>query len=455
MSENQEYIEIVNMVENQSWGNVKHAISYMHAAEIVDMMRKLKSSARPIVFRLLSRDTAAYVFSELETDEQEALIDSMNEYEIKELLHEMSPDDRTSLFEELPSDITRKIFSLMRENDISITRKLLGYPEDSVGRIMTPEYLDVLPHFTVEKTIEHIRAFGKDSETFEVIYVVDFDSTLLGYILLKDLLTAKLEDKVESFMHTDVVYMSVYADQEEAVVISKKYDMLYIPVVDSRNALIGIVTVDDLFDVAVEEDTEDFHKLGAISIDEDFDVSIKQAGVFTLYKKRISWLFILVFVNIFSGAVIGAFQTIITEYVALIFFLPLLIDSAGNAGSQSSTLIIRSLATGDVKKSDWFFMLIKEIFISVSLGVTMSMAVALIAIFRGGFIIAIVVSTAMILVVLIGSLIGLCLPFILTKLKMDPAASSVPLVASLCDISGTAVYLSLASFILTKFVIMK
>lgn len=450
MSENQEYIEIINMVENQRWGKVKHALLDMHAAEIVEMMRKLKSNASPIVFRLLSGDKAAYVFSELKTEEQEDLIDSMNEYEIKELLHEMSPDDRTSLFEELPADITRRIFSLMKEKDITVTRKLLGYPEDSVGRIMTPEYIDVLPHFTVEKTLDHIRAFGRDSETFEVIYVVDFDGTILGYILLKDLLFAKLEERVESFMHTEVVYISVYADQEEAVIISKKYDLLYIPVVDSKNALIGIVTVDDLFDVAVEEDTEDFHKLGAISIDEDFDVSIKQASVFTLYKKRISWLFILVFVNVFSGAIIGIFQTTISQYISLIFFLPLLIDSAGNAGSQSSTLIIRSLATGDVKKSDWFFMFIKEILISATLGITMSAAVSLIAIFRGGFMIAIVVSLAMILVVIIGSLIGLCLPFILTKLKMDPAASSVPLVSSLCDISGTAIYLSLATVILTK-----
>ena len=252
-------------------------------------------------------------------------------------------------------------------------------------------------------------------------------------------------------MHTDIICLSVYSDQEEAVRVGRKYDLLYIPVVDSKNALIGIVTIDDIFDIAEEEDTEDFHKLGAISIDDDFDSNIKQANPIVLYKRRIFWLFVLVFVNIISGYVIGMFEETISKYVSLIFFLPLLIDSAGNAGAQSSTLIIRSLSVGDVKKSDWLFMLGKEILVSTTLGLTMSVAVSLIAIFRGGLIIALVVSLSMILVVVIGSLIGLCLPFLFVKFKKDPTTSSVPLVTSICDISGTAIYLLLATTILTNF----
>ena len=452
MVENKEYTEIINIIENQRWDKLKYLLASMHAAEIVDVIRILDSDKnRSIVFRLLSREMSAYVFSELEPEEQEIIIISMNENELKELIHEMSPDDRTSLFEELPSDITKKIFSLMGEKDLNITRQLLGYPEDSIGRIMTPEYVDVLPDYTVKQTLEYIRKYGKDSETFEVIYVVQKDDTLIGYILLKDLLFASQDDKIEDLMHTDIICLSVYSDQEEAVRVGRKYDLLYIPVVDSKNALIGIVTIDDIFDIAEEEDTEDFHKLGAISIDDDFDSNIKQANPIVLYKRRIFWLFVLVFVNIISGYVIGMFEETISKYVSLIFFLPLLIDSAGNAGAQSSTLIIRSLSVGDVKKSDWLFMLGKEILVSTTLGLTMSVAVSLIAIFRGGLIIALVVSLSMILVVVIGSLIGLCLPFLFVKFKKDPTTSSVPLVTSICDISGTAIYLLLATTILTNF----
>ncbi|KLI29277.1 magnesium transporter [Brachyspira hyodysenteriae] len=452
MVENKEYTEIINIIENQRWDKLKYLLASMHAAEIVDIIRILDSDKnRSIVFRLLSREMSAYVFSELEPEEQEKIIISINENELKELIHEMSPDDRTSLFEELPSDITKKIFSLMGEKDLNITRQLLGYPEDSIGRIMTPEYIDVLPDYTVKQTLEYIRKYGKDSETFEVIYVVQKDDTLIGYILLKDLLFANQDDKIEDLMHTDIIYLSVYSDQEEAVRVGRKYDLLYIPVVDSKNALIGIVTIDDIFDIAEEEDTEDFHKLGAISIDDDFDSNIKQANPIVLYKRRIFWLFVLVFVNIVSGYVIGMFEETISKYVSLIFFLPLLIDSAGNAGAQSSTLIIRSLSVGDVKKSDWLFMLGKEILVSTTLGLTMSVAVSLIAVFRGGLIIALVVSLSMILVVVIGSLIGLCLPFLFVKFKKDPTTSSVPLVTSICDISGTAIYLLLATTILTNF----
>ncbi|WP_456060222.1 magnesium transporter, partial [Brachyspira pilosicoli] len=351
---NSQYIEIINIIENKRWDKFKYLLNDMHPIEIVDIMRILESSKdKTILFRLLSTEKSALVFAELDANEQEELISSMNDKEIEELMHEMSPDDRTSLFEELPEEINKKIFSLMEKEDLDITKKLLAYPEYSVGRIMTTEYISISPNFSVNQTLEYIRKYGKDSETFEVIYIVDNKNTLLGYILLKDLLFANRTDIIEKLMHTDIIYLSAYSDQEEAVLVGRKYDLLYIPVVDAKNALIGIVTIDDIFDIAEEEETEDFHKLGAISIDDDFTGNIKQAPILTLYKKRITWLFILVFINIFSGYFIGIFEETISKYVSLIFFLPLLIDSAGNAGAQSSTLIIRSLSLGDVKKSDW------------------------------------------------------------------------------------------------------
>lgn len=448
MNQENQYSTILNLVENKNFIKIKHLLTRILPAEVVEIIRHIENYNDKItVFRLLSKEYSADVFSEFNTEEQENILSQLNEYEIKNLIHEMSPDDRTALFENIDEDIKTNLFSIMQKEDLEETKELLAYPEYSVGRVMTTDFLDIKPYFTIEKTLDYIKEHGRDSEIFEVIYVVDNDNVLKGYVLLSELIFAKMYSRVHDITHQEVVSISVFADQEEAVFISKKYDLLYIPVVDGNGKLIGIVTVDDIMDIAEEEDTEDFHKLGAISSIDD-DENIKQAPVFKLYKKRIFWLFILVFVNVISGTIIGMFEGTINKYIALIFFLPLLIDSAGNAGAQASTLIIRSLATGNVKIADWFFMFLKEALVSITLGLTMSLAVSLIAFWRGGIKISIVVSIAMVLVVTIGSLIGMSLPFLLSKLKIDPATSSAPLVASICDISGTAIYLALATFIL-------
>jgi magnesium transporter len=328
-----------------------------------------------------------------------------------------------------------------------MTKEILEFPEDSIGRLITLEYLSVTPDYSVAKTIDYIRKNGRDSEIFEIVYIVDDIYKLIGYVSLKDLMFAKKDSNIEDIIHTDIISISVYSDQEEAVVKSKKYNLISIPVINENRTLLGIITIDDILDIAEEEDTEDFHKIMGIS---DMGKSISSASVFMLYRKRILWLFILVFVNTISGAIIANYYDLMSKYISLIFFLPLLIGSAGNAGAQSSTLIIRSLTTGDIKKTDWFIMLIKELLVSAALALTMSIFVSFIAFFRGGLMLSLVVSGAMFLVVIIGSIIGAALPFILGKLKLDPATSSVPLVSSLCDISGSAIYLMLATFILSR-----
>ena len=449
-----ENLEVINTIKNENWNKLRTLLSNMLEAEIVDIINYVEddeyTNTRYIIFSLIDDiDIKAYVFSELTLPIKEYLINYMSDDELKILIHNMHPDDKTSLFENIDTDLADRIFSLLYKSDLKEINQLLSYPEDSIGRIMTTEYLYIKVHFTVEDTINQIRQYGKDSEAFEVIYVINDDNVLVGYVLLKDLLVAKLESSIDEIMYTDIIYLSVYSDKEEAVLVGKKYDLLYIPVVDSNNVLIGIVTIDDIFDIAEEEDTEDFHKLGGVSVSDEFYSSIKTASVFNLYNRRITWLCILIFINIISGYFIGIFEGVIAKYISLILFLPLLIDSAGNAGAQSSTLIIRSLSVGDVKKSDWFFMFFKEILISLLLGGTMSIAVSLIAIFRGGFIIALVVSISMIVVVTIGSLIGLSLPFLFMKLKKDPTTSSVPLVTSICDICGTAIYLFIATIFLS------
>ncbi len=447
-----ENLEVINTIKNKNWDKLKSLLANMLEAEIVDIIDYVDDDdTKYRIFSLIdSIDIKAYVFSELNLHIKEYLIMQMKDYDLKILIHSMSPDDRTALFEEISFNIKNRISALIYKSDLKEINKLLSYPEDSIGRIMTTEYLSIKLHYTVEDTINQIRKFGKDSEAFEVIYVINDDGVLFGYVLLKDLLIAKLSSSIDEIMYTDIISLSVYSDKEEAVLIGKKYDLLYIPVVDDDNILIGIVTIDDIFDIAEEEDTEDFHKLGAVGVSDDFDSSIKNASVLNLYHRRITWLFILIFINIISGYFINFFEGIISKYISLILFLPLLIDSAGNAGAQSSTLIIRSLSVGDVKKSDWFFMFFKEIFISLLLGATMSIAVALLAIFRGGIKIAIVVAISMTLVVTIGSLIGLSLPFLFVMLKKDPTTSSVPLVTSICDICGTAIYLLLATILLSS-----
>ncbi len=447
-----ENLEVINTIKNKNWDKLQSLLANMLEAEIVDIIDYVDDDdTKYRIFSLIdSIDIKAYVFSELNLHIKEYLIMQMKDYDLKILIHSMSPDDRTALFEEISFNIKNRISALIYKSDLKEINKLLSYPEDSIGRIMTTEYLSIKLHYTVEDTINQIRKFGKDSEAFEVIYVINDDGVLFGYVLLKDLLIAKLSSSIDEIMYTDIISLSVYSDKEEAVLIGKKYDLLYIPVVDDDNILIGIVTIDDIFDIAEEEDTEDFHKLGAVGVSDDFDSSIKNASVLNLYHRRITWLFILIFINIISGYFINFFEDIISKYISLILFLPLLIDSAGNAGAQSSTLIIRSLSVGDVKKSDWFFMFFKEIFISLLLGATMSIAVALLAIFRGGIKIAIVVAISMTLVVTIGSLIGLSLPFLFVMLKKDPTTSSVPLVTSICDICGTAIYLLLATILLSS-----
>ncbi|HPV88158.1 MAG TPA: magnesium transporter, partial [Bacteroidales bacterium] len=293
----------------------------------------------------------------------------------------------------------------------------------------------------VEHAFEHIRMYGKDSETLNVIYIVDKQWKLIDDIRIKELILASPEQKVSELMDSRFVALHVMDDQETAVKTFQDYDRVALPVVNNEGILLGIVTIDDIMDVVEEETTEDFHKFG--SFQQSISNPLKERAL-QLYKNRIVWLFALVFVNIFSGAAISSFESIIQSVVSLVFFLPLLIDSGGNAGSQSATLMIRALATGDVKLSDWYKLIGKELIVSFMLGVTMAAGVAVIASFRAPEIIA-VVAISMVLIVISGSLIGMLLPFIFTKFKLDPATASAPLITSISDIFGVLIYFSIAA----------
>jgi magnesium transporter len=336
------------------------------------------------------------------------------------------------------------MFELLDSEDLKEARWLLGYPEDSVGRLMTPDYVAVRPHWTVAQALRQVRRKGKDSETISRIYVVDDDWVLLDDIELRRMILADPEVSVSDIMDHSFVSVSAFEEREEAVRRIRRYDITAIPVLDSAGVIVGIVTVDDVLDVAEEEATEDFHKVGSVG---PIRISLRDAPVSMLYQRRIGWLMTLVFVNILSGAGIAAFEDTIAATVALVFFLPVLIGSGGNAGSQSATLMIRALATGDVRAADWLRLVGKEVSVALLLGLTMAAGVAAIAAIRAPEVL-VVVALTMTIIVLVGCLVGMSMPFLLTRFGRDPATASTPLITSIADISGVVIYFSIATWLL-------
>ncbi|MDD3526447.1 MAG: magnesium transporter, partial [Bacteroidales bacterium] len=315
--------------------------------QLTQLIEESSENDQIILFRLLNRSQAKEVFQLLSYENQEQIIEGLaqNSQELSDLLNDLEPDDRTAFFEELPGQVTQQLIQCLSPEERTIAIQLLGYPEDSIGRLMTPEYVAIKPQNTVGQTFEHIRKFGRDSETLNVIYIVDNDWKLVDDIRIKELLLASPQQKIEELMDRRFIALNAMDDQESAIKTFRDYDRVALPVINAEGTLIGIVSVDDMMDVVEEESTEDFHKFGS------FQSAIANPlteRIGALYKNRIVWLVALVFMNVFSGAILSSFEHVIQTVVSLVFFLPLLIDSGGNAGSQSATLMIRSLAIGDV-----------------------------------------------------------------------------------------------------------
>jgi magnesium transporter len=432
------------LIETRKWKALKRELKECEPVQVAEIIENLPKPDDILLFRLLPREQAKETFQHLTHDEQENIIKglAMNTGKITSLLNDLDPDDRTAFLEELPGGITQRLLQLLSAEERKIATSLLGYPEDSVGRLMTPEYVAVKPHFTVEQALDHIRKYGKDSETLNVIYVVNDNGKLIDDIRIKEIILASPGQKIAEIMDNRFTALSALDDQELAIRIFQDYDRVALPVIDTKGILLGILTFDDVMDVAEEETTEDFHRFGSI---QDAIFNPLKARIFHLYQKRIVWLSALVFMNVFSGAAIANFEDVIESVVALVFFLPLLIDSGGNAGAQSATLMIRSLAIGDVRPKDWLRLFGKELLVALLLGVTMAIAVALVASFRAPEVVVVVMVT-MVLTVMTGSLIGLLLPFVFTRFKLDPATASAPLITSIADICGVLIYFSIASW---------
>ncbi len=437
--------DILEMLEGGRFAEVRDFLATQPAPEIAELLSALKDRDRLLLFRMLPRQLADEVFSLLDSRLENRLLEGMVQEDIRHVLATLSPDDRTALFDELPAQVTQRLLALLDERDRRQALALLSYPQSSVGRLMTDRYVKIRPDCTVGEALEHIRRTGGDSEILEMIYMADEGGRFIAGLRLRKLLLVDPSTPVDDLTERQPACLTSLQDREEAIHVFKKYDVYALPVVDTDGILLGIVTADDILDVAEEEDTEDFHRLATVR---PLRMDFKAATAGLLIRKRIGWLLGLVVVGVFSGAGIRVFEETIVAVVALVFFLPLLIDSGGNAGSQASTLVVRAMATGEIESRDWLRLLLREIGLSVWLGCAMAFAVFLLGLWRGGWRVAIVVALSMLTVVVTGSLLGTLLPIGLYKIRLDPATASGPLVTSMADVLGVLIYFSIARWVL-------
>jgi magnesium transporter len=438
--------EIEELIRDKDWSVLRDALEVWPAPELSDLLLSLPEADRALFFRALQRESAADVFSYLDPTDQDDLLRVLTDEETRQLLANMLPDDRTHLLEELPGQVTQRMLNLLNPADLREARWLLGYPEGSVGRLMTPDYIAVKQNWTVEQALRHIRQAGKTSETINRIYVVNVDWHLIDDIALRRFIFADPDELVADLMGQSFASVSAFADSAEAVRVIRHYDLVALPVLDSDGTLVGIVTVDDLLDVAEEEATEDFHRVGSV---EPIYTRLGETPLAVLYRRRVAWLLALVVMSVPSFFTMRHYEATTAQVGALVFFLPLLIGSAGNAGSQSATLLVRALATGDLTGGQgWLYFLWREIRVAATLGGTMAAAVSIPAWFFGGQQVAFVVVLTMVSVVILGSLVGMSLPFMLERVGLDPAIASAPLVASISDMVGVFSYLAFATWYL-------
>ncbi len=433
--------EIRDLIESRNWAGLRDVMSHWRVRDIADLISDLDKEHRVFLFRSLPRNLAASVFSQFDSQDQEALLKDLSDEETRHIISNLKPDDRTALLEELPGQATQKLLNLLSPEDVREACQLLGYPEDSVGRLMTPDYVAVRPDWTVAEAMNHIRKKGRESETFTVVYVTDKTWHLVGAVSLRQLVLSGPSEIIADIMTTPAVNLCAFTDGEEAAKTFDKYSLFVLPVVDSDGVLVGIVTGDDVLELTTEEATEDFHKGGAVS---PLKVGFSEAGVGLLYRSRIGWLMMLVFVDLVSATMISRFENAISKVLPLVFFLPMLIDSGGNAGAQSSTLVIRDLATGDAKHKDWLGLILKEIGISLALGFTISLVVWGPSALQGGIPVGAVVATSCVAIVTISSVVGVAVPIVMSMLGLDPAASSAPLITSIADVLGVLIYFNIA-----------
>lgn len=422
---------------------VKKALEHVHPSEAAEALMQLPRFQLMTALTHVSIREQAEIFSFLPLEVQVEVISELTQRDVVRLVTHLSHDERADLVAELPDALKEAIIHKLDLREQEDIRKLEAYEEGEVGAIMTSDFAALDPGLSVQGAIEALRRRAADSETIYYAYVLDENRHILGVITLKRLITSSPDARIADIMTREPITLRTREPQEEAVRVLQRTDLIALPVIDREERMVGIVTYDDIQDVAEEESTEDFHRIGGTGGDGTINLSL--ANPFQLIRMRLPWLMVLVFVNLFSGAGIAFYEDTIQAVVALVFFLPLLIASGGNAGSQSATLMVRAIAIGDVQPRDWFRLLRRELVTSLIMGGLMGVLIATIGVFRADQGVAVVVAATMISIVMVGSLIGMLLPFVLHRLKMDPASASAPLVTSLCDIVGVLIYFAIAT----------
>lgn len=438
---------IEELIDSGQLKALSEELADLSLPEIAELIHQLDKPHQILVYRALPRQRAADFFADLEPDEQDEILEALTDADTRELLANLSPDDRTAMLEELPATVQRRLMHLLTPEDLTEARQLLGYPEESVGRLMTPDYIRVRAEWTCEQALSHVRKYGRDSEIFNILYVTDGNGLLIDIVRMRRLIMANPSTVIKDILNYSFVCISAYEDREVAVEMIQRYDVNALPVVDSEGVIVGIVTVDDIMDVAEEEATEDIQLGAAVA---PLESRYSAVDPFQLFRKRIVWLLVLIFVNLISAAVISSYEDYLLKFITLALFMPLVIASGGNSGAQSATLMVRAMATGDLEAGDWLRAVGKELFVGVLLGLAMGViAYGVGALYGRDGSIALIIGLSMISIVLVANTFGALLPFALERVKIDPAVASSPLITSVMDVLGLIIYFSIAVVILS------
>src|SRR5690554_5366598 len=419
-------------------------VKKLHPADIVDTLREFPSEEQKEFFFLLPHEQSAAILQEMELPEATAVLAQMPPGAAAEILKRMYFDEAVDILAELPKEKAAKLLTMMKDAGREL-EELLLYEEDTSGGLMATEFVAVAENQTVGGTLAYLRRISPSTENAYYIYVLNRDKKLVGVVSLRELVVAPLATRVGQIMHKDVVKVPENLDQEEVARVFDKYGFLALPVVDKKGRLMGVITVDDVMEIAEEEATEDMQKTASVT---PLKTSYKNTGIWTLYSKRIGWLMGLILVNLVSSGVIAAFEETLSAVITLAFFIPLLIGTGGNTGCQSATLVVRALVTGDVKLGSWLQTLSKELAVGLLLGATLGGGGWVLGLFRGGFHLGLVIGLTMLSIVLLTNLVGMTVPFILTRLRLDPAVASSPLITTIADAMGLLIYFSIAAVIL-------
>lgn len=435
------------LIGGKKYAAARDVLETMHPADIAAMLEDTKSEIIPLLFRLLPKELAAETFVEMDEDQQQLLIQSFSDSELKEVVDELYMDDAADLVGEMPANVVMRILRQADPEMRHMINEILKYPEDSAGSIMTTEYVSLRPEMTVEDAIKRIRRTGIDKETINTCYVTNDNRQLMGIVTVRALLLNDEDEIMADIMTDDVIKALTTEDRETVAMNFSKYDLSAMPVVDEENRLVGIVTVDDVIDVMQEETTEDIEKMAAIT---PLDKPYLKTAVTDTYKSRIPWLLILMISATFTGLIITKFETALATQIALAACIPMLMDTGGNAGSQASVTVIRGMSIGEIEFSDIFRVIWKEIRVAALCGITLAAAnfVKLLVVERVGIMVAAVVCITLAIVVLVAKIVGCTLPMVASKIGFDPAVMASPFITTIVDAISLFIYFEIATALL-------